>query len=61
MNYLSNIKSFNSRLLRSANYYLGKDITDKFYALRIDDKCSSLKNTSPDKYYAPNSVKIQAK
>lgn len=48
------------RLLRSANYYLGKDITDKFYALRIDDKCSSLKNTSPDKYYAPNSVKIQA-
>ncbi|XP_057294345.1 tektin-1-like [Hydractinia symbiolongicarpus] len=48
------------RLLRSANYYLGKDITDKFYALKIDDRCSSLKNTSPDKYYAPNSVKIQA-
>jgi len=48
------------RLLRSANYYLGKDITDKFSALRIDERCSDLRNSSRDKYYAPSAVKIEA-
>ena len=49
------------RLLRSANYYLGKDIGDKFSALSIDDHCANLNNASPQKYYAPNAVKVQAK
>jgi len=48
------------RLLRSANYYLNKDITDKFSALQIDGSCSSLHNDAPNKYYAPNAVKIAA-
>jgi len=48
------------RLLRSANYYLGKDIGDKFSALSIDDHCANLNNTSPQKYYAPSAVKVQA-
>jgi Tektin family. len=49
------------RLLRSANYYLGKDIGDKFSALRIDDHCSSLNNQSHQIYYAPTAVKVPAK
>lgn len=48
------------RLLRSANYYLGKDIGDKFSALSIDDHCANLNNTSAQKYYAPSAVKVQA-
>jgi len=48
------------RLLRSANYYLNKDITDKYSALQIDATCSSLNNDDPDKYYAPNAVKVVA-
>lgn len=55
------IKSIVFRLLRSANYYLGKDIGDKFSALSIDDHCANLNNTSPQKYYAPSAVKVQAK
>merc|ERR1719171_1356405 len=46
------------RLLRSANYYLNKDITDKFSALQLDATCSALHNDEPNKYYAPNSVKV---
>jgi len=46
------------RLLRSASYYLNKDITDKFSALQIDGKCSSLNNDTKGKYYAPNAVKV---
>jgi len=46
------------RLLRSANYHLGKDIKDKFSALRIDSTCSSLDNMTPSTYFAPNSVKV---
>lgn len=52
---------FIDRLLRSANYYLGKDITDKFSALQIDNKCAELNNESPKKGYAPNAVKITSK
>jgi len=48
------------RLLRSANYYLNKDITDKFAALNLDATCSSLHNEDPNKYYAPNAVKVAA-
>jgi len=48
------------RLLRSANYYLNKDITDKYSALQIDATCSSLNNDDPNKYYAPNAVKVVA-
>jgi tektin-1 len=32
------------RQLRSANYYLEKDLNDKFSALNIDGKCLNLKN-----------------
>lgn len=46
------------RLLRSANYYLNKDITDKFSALQLDGTCSALHNDALNKYYAPNAVKI---
>jgi len=42
------------RLLRSANYYLNKDITDKFSALKIDGECSSLSNSCYKKKYVPN-------
>eukprot|EP00112_Aurelia_sp_Birch-Aquarium-sp1_P006557 Seg1721.4 transcript_id=Seg1721.4/GoldUCD/mRNA.D3Y31 product=Tektin-1 protein_id=Seg1721.4/GoldUCD/D3Y31 len=48
------------RLLRSAKYYLGKDITDKFSALTIDNTCADLQNDSPGIYYAPKAVKIEA-
>lgn len=48
------------RLLRSANYYLNKDITDKFAALNIDSSCAALNNESREKYFAPSSVKIEA-
>jgi len=48
------------RLLRSANHYLGKDIGDKFSALGIDDHCAGLGNDSPQKYFAPGAVKVQA-
>ena len=48
-------------MLRSANYYLNKDITDKYSALQIDATCSSLNNDNPNKYYAPNAVKVVAK
>jgi len=47
------------RLLRSANYYLNKDICDKFGALSIDTTCADLKNSSDNKYFAPTSVTIQ--
>ncbi|XP_065054990.1 tektin-1-like [Rhopilema esculentum] len=47
------------RLLRSAKYYLGKDINDKFTALSLDNKCADLQNDSPGLYYAPKSVKIE--
>lgn len=57
----SNNYVFIDRLLRSANYYLGKDITDKFSALKIDNKCAELNNKSPSKGYAPNAVKITSK
>lgn len=49
------------RLLRSANYYLNKDIKDKCKALGIDNHCAMLHNESPEIYYAPNAVKIQSK
>ena len=52
---------FIDRLLRSANYYLGKDITDKFSAFQIDNKCAELNNESSNKGYAPNAVKITSK
>jgi len=42
------------------NYYLGKDITDKFGALAIDNSCAGLENSSGNKYYAPTSIKIEA-
>jgi len=47
------------RLLRSAKYYLGKDINDKFSALSIDTTCANLQNDSPGLYYAPKAVKIE--
>jgi len=48
------------RLLRSANYQLNKDITDKLAALQIDGVCSSITNETSDKYYADNCVKVPA-
>lgn len=47
------------RLLRSANYYLNKDICDKFGALCIDSSCAELKNEAESKYFAPGAVTIQ--
>lgn len=35
-----------SRLSRSAKYYLEKDLRDKFQAERIDDFCSVLSSTT---------------
>lgn len=35
-----------SRLNRSAKYYLEKDLQDKFQAERIDDFCSVLSSTT---------------
>eukprot|EP00794_Sanderia_malayensis_P014263 gene14263-15750_t len=48
------------RLLRSAKYYLEKDITDKFSALSIDNTCAELQNDTPGTYYAPKAVKIES-
>lgn len=46
------------RLLRSANYYLNKDITDKFAALQLDGTCAELHNDAAGKYFAPGAVKV---
>lgn len=45
------------RLLRSANYYLNKDINDKFSALQIDGTCASFDNDSINGFHAPNAMK----
>merc|ERR1719171_324601 len=46
------------RLLRSANYHLNKDTTDKMAALRIDGVCSEITNETTHKYYAENCTKV---
>lgn len=48
------------RLMRSAKYYLEKDLKDKFSALKIDNKCASLNNKSLNTYFADGAVKIEA-
>lgn len=47
--------------MRSAKYYLEKDLKDKFSALTIDKKCAEITNKSPNTYFADGAVKIEAK
>ncbi|EDO40681.1 predicted protein [Nematostella vectensis] len=46
-------------LLRSAKTQLEKDLGDKYGALGIDGKCSTLNNHSKDIHFAPHAVTIQ--
>jgi len=50
-----------TRLLRSAKYYLDKDRKDKFQAHGIDTKCASLENTSAGLRFAKDAVKVEKK
>jgi len=47
------------RLNRSAIYYLGKDLKDKFEAIKIDGYCEQLNNNSVDISLQPNYVQIE--
>ena len=47
--------------MRSAKYYLEKDMKDKFSALSIDKNCTELHNKSPNIYFTDQSAKIEAK
>lgn len=50
---------FVTRLLRNAKTQLEKDLGDKYGALNIDGKCSTLNNFSKEIHFAPHSVTIQ--
>lgn len=47
--------------MRSAKYYLEKDMKDKFSALKIDKNCTEMNNKSPHIYFADQSAKIEGK
>ena len=50
-----------SRLMRSAKYYLEKDMKDKFSAMTIDKNCTAMNNKSPHIYFTDQSAKIEGK
>jgi tektin-1 len=47
--------------MRSAKYYLEKDMKDKFSALSIDKNCTDLNNKSPHIYFTDQSANIEGK
>ncbi|XP_007894703.1 tektin-1 isoform X1 [Callorhinchus milii] len=47
------------RLNRSAQFYLEKDLKDKFTALTVDDYAASMTNNTPDISYVANVVRIE--
>jgi len=47
------------RLLRSAKYYLEKDMKDKLHANSIDNSCATLNNTSGGLHFTDSAVKVE--